>query len=201
MEWQGPDLGASSPIIVLAALQEFWDSYGAFLLAGFGLLLLVWVVLWIVLEALFRGGWKELWIYIGTGVARTALVLGTASIFLVLSVRDKSGETFLIGAVVVAGVWFTVGLMETVVRRNAVDLLATSLLQLSAVIGCLRLVEGALAFILLGSAAVALAESVDIALSGLFAVLVVVFWMIVHSYLVAVRYSAIDIMRRDVVGS
>jgi hypothetical protein len=91
--------------------------------------------------------------------------------------------------------------LETVVRRNAVDLLATSLLPLSAVMGWLRLVEGVLAFILLGSAAIALARTAEIALSGVFAAFVLFFWMIVHSYLVAVRYSAIDIMRRDVVGS
>ena len=201
MEWQGPDLGASNPIIVLAALQEFWNSYGALLIAGFGFLLLTWAALWIVLEALFRGGWKGLWIYMGTGVARTALLLGTAAIFLMLSSGDESDGTLAIGAVVVSGMWFMVGLLETVVRRNAVDLLATSLLPLSAVIGWLRLVEGVLAFILLGSAAIALAGAAEIALSGVFAAFVLFFWMIVHSYLVAVRYSAIDIMRRDVVGS
>jgi hypothetical protein len=201
MESQGPNLGTSNPIIVLAALQEFWNSYGALLIAGFGFLLLTWAGLWIVLEALFRGGWRGLWIYMGTGVARTALVLGTASIFLMLSLGDESGGTLAIGAVVVAGMWFMVGVLETVVRRNAVDLLATSLLPLSAVMGWLRLVEGVLAFILLGSAAIALAKTAEIALSGMFAAFVLFFWMIVHSYLVAVRYSAIDIMRRDVVGS
>jgi len=201
MEWQGPDLGASNPIIVFAALQEFWNSYGALLIVGFGFLLLTWAALWIVLEALFRGGWKGLWIYMGTGVARTALLWGTASIFLMLSVGDESGGTLAIGAVVVSGMWFMVGVLETVVRRNAADLLATSLLPLSAVIGWLRLVEGVLAFILLGSAAIALARVAEIALSGVFAAFVLFFWMIVHSYLVAVRYSAIDIMRRDVVGS
>ena len=201
LEWQGPDLDASNPIIVLAALQAFWKSYGAVLLAGFGLLLLVLAVLWIVLEALFRGGWRGLWIYMGTGAARTALLFGTAGIFAMLSIRDDSGGTSVIGMVVVLGTWFFVGLLETLVRRNAVDLLATSLLPLSAVMGCLRLAEGILAFLLLGSAAVVLARSTEIALAGLFAGFVILIWMFVHSYMVAVRYSAIDIMRRNVVGS
>jgi len=201
LEWQGPDLDASNPIIVLAALQAFWKSYGAVLLAGFGLLLLVLAVLWIVLEALFRGGWRGLWIYMGTGAARTALLFGTAGIFAMLSIRDDSGGTSVIGIVVVLGTWFIVGLLETLVRRNAVDLLATSLLPLSAVMGCLRLAEGILAFLLLGSAAVVLARSTEIALAGLFAGFVVLIWMFIHSYMVAVRYSAIDIMRRNVVGS
>jgi hypothetical protein len=95
--------------------------------------------------------------------------------------------------------WLLVGVLETLVRRDAVDLLATSLLPLSAVMGCLRLVEGVLAFVLLGSAAVALRQSAETALAVLFAVFVVMFWMIVHSYLVAARYSAVDIMRRNVV--
>jgi hypothetical protein len=199
LNWQGPDLGASSPIIVLAALRQFWTSYGAFFLLAFGVLLLVLVILWIGLEALFRGGWKKLWLYAGTGAARTALLLGTAGIFLMLSMRDNSGGTLFIGVVVVLGMWLIVGVLETLVRQDAVDLLATSLLPLSGVMGCLRLVEAVIAFVLLGSAVVALRQSKETALAVLFAGFVVMFWMIVHSYLVAARYSAIDIMRRNVV--
>jgi hypothetical protein len=79
-----------------------------------------------------------------------------------------------------------------------VDLLATSLLPLSAVMGCLWIIESGLGFIVLGSAAIALFRTTELALGALFAVFVVMIWMVVHSYLVAVRYSAIDIMRRNV---
>jgi hypothetical protein len=199
MNWEGPDLGVSSPMILLAALRQFWNSYGAFLIVASGLLLLMLVILWIGLEALFRGGFKRLWLYAGTGAARTALLLGTAGIFLMLSAGDEGAGILLIGVVVVLEMWVLVGVVETLVRRDAVDLLATSLLPLSAVLGCLRLAEGVLAFVLLGSAAVALRQSEEKALAILFAVFVVMFWMIVHSYLVAARYSAIDIMRRNVV--
>jgi hypothetical protein len=199
LNWEGPDLGSLTPIIVLAALQQFWNSYGAFLITALGLLLVVLVILWIGLEALFRGGFKGLWLYIGTGAARIVLLLGTAGIFLMLSTGDDSAGILFIGAVVVFGMWLLVGVLETLVRRDAVDLLATSLLPLSAVMGCLRLVEGVLAFVLLGSAAVALRQSAETALAVLFTVFVVMFWMIVHSYLVAARYSAVDIMRRNVV--
>jgi hypothetical protein len=199
LTWEGPDLGASNPIIVFAALRQFWNNYGAFLITAFGLLLIVLVILWIGLEALFRGGWKGLWLYAGTAAARTALLLGTTVIFLMLSIAEESAGTLFIGVVVVLGMWVLVGVLETLVRRDAADLLATSLLPLSAVMGCLRLAEGVLAFVLLGSAAVALGQSGEKALAILFAVVVVMFWMIVHSYLVAARYLAIDIMRRNVV--
>jgi len=199
VNWEGPDLGASNPIIVFAALRQFWNSYGAFLIMAFGLLLLVLVILWIVLEALFRGGFKRLWLYAGTGAARAALVLGTAGIFLMLSLGEDSAGILLIGAIVVLGMWLLVGVIESLVRRDAVDLLATSLLPLSAVLGCLRLAEGVLGFLLLGSAALVLRQSQEKGLAILFAVFVVIIWMIVQSYLVAARYSAIDIMRRNVV--
>src|SRR6185295_17322296 len=108
-EWQGPDLGGSNSILLFAALRQFWTRYGALVVTSLGLLLLVLLVLWIVLESLFRGGWKKLWIYFGTGIARTTLLFGTALIFLMLSSRDSSGGTLAIGIVVVLGVWFIVG--------------------------------------------------------------------------------------------
>jgi hypothetical protein len=95
--------------------------------------------------------------------------------------------------------WFIVGIFETLLRRNAVDLLATSLVPLSAVMCSLRLVEGVLAFVLLGSVASAMLQTTEIGLTGIFSILVVMFWLILQSYLVAVRYSAIDIMRRNVI--
>jgi hypothetical protein len=199
LEWQGPDLGESNPIIVLAALRQFWNSYGGSVLAAFGLLLLVMVILWIALEALFRGGRQGMWLYAGTAAARTALLGGTAGIFMMLAIRDGSGGTLFIGGVVMIALWLIVGVFETVLRRDAVDLLATSLLPLSAVVGSLRLAEGVLGFILLGSVASALLQTTELALTGMFAAFVMVFWMVIQSYLVAVRYSAIDIMRRNVV--
>ena len=44
---QGPDLGISSPILLLVALQQFWNRYGAALIMVFGLLFLVLVLLWV----------------------------------------------------------------------------------------------------------------------------------------------------------
>jgi hypothetical protein len=118
LNWEGPDLGSLTPIIVLAALQQFWNSYGAFLITALGLLLVVLVILWIGLEALFRGGFKGLWLYIGTGAARIVLLLGTAGIFLMLSTGDDSAGILFIGAVVVFGMWLLVGVLETLVRRG-----------------------------------------------------------------------------------
>lgn len=198
---QGPELTRSNPIIVLATLQQFWEQYGSLVLTIAGLLVLTLLLLWIVLESLFRGGWKGFWTYLGTGVARAMFLLGIPGIFLMLSTRDDSGGTFIVGAIVMAGMWFLVGMMESVTRRNAVDLLATDLPRLSAVVGLLRSLEAVVAFVLLGSAAAAWMRAYDKALGAAWFAVVLVFWMLIHSYLVAVRYAAIDIMRRNVVGS
>jgi len=197
----GPDLGASNPIIVLAALRQFWEKYGALLVATAGVLALTLLLLWVVLEALFRGGWKGFWTYFGTGLARVMLLFGTFGIFVQLSLRDTSGGTLVIGITALTAMWFLIGGLESVVRRNAVDLLATDLPQLWAVVGLLRFLEGGLAFLLLGSAAAAWMRASDKALIGIWFSLVFLVWMSIQSYLVAVRYSAIDIMRRDAVGS
>jgi hypothetical protein len=204
VEWEGPDLGASNPIMVLAVLRQFWEMYGAFLLAASGLLLLAITVLWIVLESLFRGGRKAFWIYLGTAAARTAVLVGLAAVLGMLSLRDRSGGTFLISSVVLLGMWFIVGWLETIVRRDAVELFATDFLTLWGVLAVVWLAEAVLAFILWGSTATALlmaSDSSETVLIAFFAGVLAFFWLIVHSYLVAVRYQAIDIMRSNVVRS
>jgi hypothetical protein len=204
IEWEGPVLGASNPMMVLAALRQFWQMYGAFLLAACGLLLLTITVLWIALEALFRGGRKAFWIYVGTAAARTAVLFGLSAVLGMLSLRDRTGGTFLISTVVLLGVWFIVGWLETMVRRDALELFATDFLTLWAVSGVVWLAEAILALILWGSTAAAVlmvSDSSETVLIAFFAGVLAFFWLIVHSYLVAVRYQAIDIMRSNVVRS
>jgi hypothetical protein len=198
LEWEGPELGPSNPIILIAALQQFWNAYGVSLLGQVGLLLLGIFLLWIVLEALFRGGFKGFWIYLGTSVGRFSVLGGAGAFFLLLSPRDPTGGTLLIGAVVMLGLWFIVSLLETAIRRNALDLLAVDLLKVSAVVGLLMFAEAFLAFVLWGSAAAALMAAASPSASAMALVILVVvgvFWMVLHSYLIAVRFSAIDIMR------
>ena len=197
MEWEGPDLGAGSPIILLAALRQFWDAYGATLLGELGLLLLTAMVFWIVLEALFRGGRKGFRVYLGTSIGRFCLLGGAGTILGLFALRDDTGGTFLIGTVVMTGLWFVVSLLETAIRRDAVALIAADFPKLLAVFGTLMAVEMFVAFVLWGSAIAALSASSPAALA--IVAVMVLLWMVFHSYLVAVRFSAIEIMR-DVVG-
>jgi len=203
MQWQGPELGASNPIILLAALRQLWKEFGPTFLGEFGILLLCSLGLWLVLEALFRGGRKGFWIYLGTAASRLALIGGSSLLFLALSSWDKSGGTVVIGAVVLVALVFLVVVLETAVRRDALELVAADLIKLAAVLGALLVAEGFLAFVLWGAVIAALmaASSSGAATIALLMTLFVAgLWMVLHSYLVAVRFSATDIMRRNVVG-
>jgi hypothetical protein len=121
-----------------------------------------------------------------------------------LSTRDESGGTLFISGVVLTGIWFLVAWAETVVRTDSVELFSTDFLTLWAVIGVLWLAEAAPAVLLWGSAAAALlgaGNSSELLITALLAGAVLSFWFVVHSYLIAARYRAIDIMRKHVVRS
>jgi len=203
MEWNGPDLGGSSPIILLAALRQFWDAHGATLLGEMGLLLLSVLILWVVLEALFRGGRKGFWVYLGTSIGRLSLLGGACAFFGLLAFRDDTGGTFLIGAVVMLGLWFLVSLLETAIRRDAVMLFAVEFPKLLAVFGTLLGLEMFLGFVLWGSAIAALmgaSSSSDFSAAAIAVAIVAVavpFWMVLHSYLVAIRFTAMDIINEE----
>jgi hypothetical protein len=196
VEWNGPDLGAPSPIILITALREFWSEHGATLLGELGLLIFSGLAFWVVLEALFRGGRQGFWVYLGTSVGRLSLLGGAGAFFGLLGLSDETGGTFLIGAVVMLGLWFMVSLLETAIRKDALVLIAVEFPKLLMVFGALVGAEMFLAFVLWGSAIASLQSTSGV---GLAIVMVVVpFWMVLHSYLIALRFSTIDIMRNAV---
>ena len=203
VNWEGPDLGSTNPIIVVTALQEFWHAYGAALLGEFGLLLLSLLIFWVVLEALFRGGSAGFWVYLGTALGRLSILGSAGAVFGILALRDDTGGSFLVGAVAMLGLWFVVSVLETTIRSDAVALIAEEFTKCLAVLGTLMATEMLLAFLLWGSLVAALkaaSSSSAGALALAIAAVVFPFWMVLHSYLIAVRFSAIDIMRHAAHG-
>jgi hypothetical protein len=201
-QWVGPDLGGGNPIILFAALRTFWRTLGATLLFELALVVSSSVGLWIFLEALFRGGRRGFWIYCGTSAARVAFLTGTVILFGTFARQDEGIGTLIIGGVFLLALVFVLALFESVVRRNAVELLAVNLMGVAGVTAILLLIEGLLAFVLWGSSAAALLSAsggLEIALALTVCGFAALFWMVVQSYLVAVRYAAIDIMRQHVV--
>jgi len=200
---EGPDLGGPSPIILLAALQTFWRVFGSTVVLESFLAVLLSVCSWLLLEALFRGGRQAFWIYLGTAIARVSTLGAAAVLFSLLAIRDESAGMWFLGGSITLALVFVLALLESVVRRDALDLLAVDLIGVAGLVGILLSVEGLLGLVLWGGVAVALlmasgGAEVMLALTVFAAATMV--WMVVHSYLIAVRYAAIDIMRKHVVG-
>jgi hypothetical protein len=201
IEWEGPELGPSNPIMLITALRQIWSTYGATFLSQLGLLALSLAGLWIVLEALFRGGRRGFWLYLGTSVGRVSLLAGAAVFFALLAGKDETGGTFLIGAVVIVGLWFMVSLLEAVIRKDALVVIAREFPRLVAVFGSVMGAQVFLGFVLWGSvlAAVMGASTPEGSAAALAIVAgAVPLWMVLHSYLIALRFSAIDIIRNAI---
>jgi hypothetical protein len=199
---EGPNLDAANPIILFAVLNELWTAYSPLVAGLLVLIVLLAGVTWLILESLFRGGWKGFWVYLGSGTARVGVLCSTAATLGMFVLQDRSMELAVLVIVLMSGIWFLVAVAETVVRRDAIQLLAVHLLPLSAVMACLQIAEVLSLIILWGLAATAVLTAsgeeailAAAAIAGFLAVLSVM----VHSYLLAARFSAVDIMRRNIV--
>jgi hypothetical protein len=203
LQWQGPELTPSNPILLVMALAVLWSNYSGSLAWAAVSILMGTTGLWIVLEALFRGG-RRFWIYACTRCAGL-IIMVPATVLLVALTIHGGLQTAIVSAFVLLGMWWIVTISETLVRRDAVDLLATNLPVVSGALGSLLGLQ-----LFLSAASVAIAglciklllreSSPSQFLAAAFLMLTaLIFWTIMHSYLVVVRYSTIDIMRGNVV--
>jgi hypothetical protein len=210
-QWQGPELTPSNPILLAMALSDLWSRYsGTLAWAGLGVVIGA-VVLWIFFEAFFRGGAANFWIYAGTRIAFLSIIGSSLVVLLALTSHDDravSGgwvQAGIVSSVILLGIWWILNVAETVIRRDALELLAT---HLETVCGALAALLG-LQLLLSVAALSTLGLSIRLMFhsSGPAPFLAAAFlmtaalliWTIVHSYLVVVRYSTIDIMRGNVV--
>jgi hypothetical protein len=171
------------------------------------------VALWIVFEAFFRGGIANFWIYAGTRIAFLSIIGSSLVVLLALTTHEDravSGgwrQAGIVSAVILLGIWWILNVAETLIRRDALDLLATHLEAVSGALGSLLGLQ-----LLLAMAAVStLGLSIRVMLhssspapflaAAFLMIASLLIWTIVHSYLVVVRYSTIDIMRDNVVES
>jgi hypothetical protein len=140
---------------------------------------------------------------VATAIVRWGLLSATVALFVALAARGGGRPVLFVGAVFLCGAVVVLAILETLIRRNAVELLARELGLVALVVVALLALETATAFVLWGSAAAALAgaESPTGRLIAL-GILAVAggFWTLIHSYLMAARYAAIDTMRQHVSG-
>lgn len=203
-KWQGPELAPSNPILLAMALADLWTRYsGTLAWMAFGVIAGT-IGLWIVFEAFFRGGARRFWIYAGTRIAFLAVMVSALLVLAALTAREGF-QAAIVSGIILLGVWWIASIAETLVRRNAVDLLATNLMEVSGALGSLlgiQLLFSGASFAVVGLSIRLMLRSSSAApflVAGLLLISALLFWTIVHSYLVVVRYSTIDIMRDNVV--
>jgi hypothetical protein len=201
LAWQ--DTGASTVNAWIAAtiLREFWTSNRAEIYGAFSAVLLLSAFAWLFLEAYFRSRIvmrPNTKVFLASGATKAA-VLGMAGIILI-SVGMAGATTDAI--VMFAALAFFVTVLDTLVRADAVELLGTDLIRVSGLIGILLLFE---AMILAAFAVIVIAGFLNVSrlsdailMLGVTAVSIVVL-NVFHSYLLLVRFSAVGIMRHDVV--
>jgi hypothetical protein len=132
-------------------------------------------------------------------------------VLLALTTHDDqsvSGGWFqagIVSSVILLGIWWILNVAETLIRRDAVELLATHLETVSGALGSLlglQLLLSVAALATLGLSIRTMLHSsspVPFLAAAFLMIAALLIWTIVHSYLVVVRYSTIDIMRGNVV--
>jgi hypothetical protein len=203
ISWEDAQVGAVNGLIAAALLRKFWSANHTVILSILGLVMVLSIVTWLLLEAVFRrkfvvGTTGTFHILLLSSAAKYAILIATS--LLLIPAAFAGAATIAIVAFVALG--FLLTLLDTLIRADATDLLGTDLFRVAGVLGILMSFEGMVAGSL-GALLVAgfsnVASSVDaIAMLGA-ALVAVLFLSLLHSYLLLVRFSAIAIMRQNVV--
>jgi hypothetical protein len=201
------------------SVREIWSDYGGELLGGLVIVMGLSALIYLLLEAKVRSklvvaGFsprsdpkRELkpattnsFLCLASNLAKL-IILGSAAI--TLAVMSNGSRDARIAAIVAfLALAFFVTILDTLVRSDAIDLLGVDLLGVTGLIGTLVLFESLIGASLL---VILIAGFLNVANAagalGMFAVttLVLLIFNFLHSYLLVVRFSAVGIMRRNVI--
>jgi hypothetical protein len=224
IEWQAPNLPGGNALMLAGLMREIWNTYAARLFWLFVLAGAFSLVVWILLEAYVRSrlvgklgdAARTFPIFLLSGVATRLVMIGAImTIGSIIFSRyfsspvaewpalwsETQGPVFA-GLVAVCALGFVLKIFETAVRSDAVELFGRNLLEFAGIVGTLMLFEGLVdaAFVVVVFVATLMAaSSTDVIAAGALAAISIVIVSILNSYLLLVRYSAIDIMRHDAV--
>jgi len=107
------------------------------------------------------------------------------------------------GLIAFIGVAFLLTVLDTLLRSDAVELLGVDLIRVSGVIGTLLIFEamiGVSVLIVIVSGFLSVSRGIEAIVMIFVLIFGVILLNLFHSYLLLVRFSAVDIMRRNVVG-
>jgi hypothetical protein len=218
LAWEDTGVGATNALIAIAALREFWRELRGEMMLAAVLLVTASVIAWFLLEAFARSRivdvvacfsprWsnsrerelKPATTYFVSRVTKAAVLITAALILLPVWSKGAPGLALILFLVLA----FCLTLVETLIRADAVELLETDLIRVTALIGILLSIEMMVAVLfgvlLTGGFLNAAWPGDALGMLGL-AGIAVVFLVVLDSYLLLVRFSAVGIMRENVVA-
>ena len=226
-EFNPINIQALDALRVANSVRQMWNDYGGELLGGLIAVMGMSALLYLLLEAKIRTrlvgagfiplsssnkkssvelerGMKpaptSLLLFLGSNLAKLA-ILGSAAITLAV-MSNGSRDARIAALVAFIALVFFVTIIDTLVRSDAIDLLGVDFLGVTGLIGTLVLFEALIGASLL---VILIAGFLNVANPGealeIFAVttLVLLIFNFLHSYLLVVRFSAVGIMRRNVI--
>jgi len=208
LAWEDTGTKALNALIAVEVLRELWRAMKGEIVVSLSAAIGAVTAAWFVLEAFMRsrifsvecGAFLKTAItYLLARIAKT-VVLTTAALTLIFVWLN--GAPFL-AAVLFLLLAFCLTVIETLIRADAVELLGTDLIRVTALIGILMSFEmmvGASFVVMLIAGFLNVARLGEmLAMLGITGV-VAVFLTLLHSYLLLVRFSAVGIMRQNVVA-
>jgi hypothetical protein len=218
LAWEDTGTRAQNALIAVEALREFWSAMKGEIVLSLLLTFTVVAAAWFALEAFVRSRI----ISVVTGISPRLADWGIRGLMPVTTCfLARVAKTFIltVAALVLVFVWingapvlavllflllaFCLTVVETLIRADAVELLGTDLIRVTGLIGILmsfELMVGASFVVMLTAGFLNVARLGEVlAMIGITGV-VAVFLTLLHSYLLLVRFSAVGIMRQNVVA-
>jgi hypothetical protein len=195
LAWEDTGSRATNAAIALTALREFWRELRGDLIVAALLLIAASTIAWFLLEAFVHSrmmGERAI-TYLISRVTNAAVLTTVGAILIPVWLQGAPGLAIFVFLIVA----FFLTIIETLIRADAVELLGTDLIRVTALIGILlsfEMMVAALFVVILAAGFLNVARLGDaltmLGLTGLTAV----FLSVLHSYLLLVRFSAVGIM-------
>jgi hypothetical protein len=225
IQWQQSNIPGVNAWLLATLVRQLWQERGTeLLLAAFGVFSFS-VLVWFVLEAFFRsrilpspsgrlGERLAFGVFLASNAVKTILLAAATTTIGMLVFGSYMATPFsewhalwldtrgaaLAGFATFLGLAFFLTMIDTLVRCDAIELFGMELLHVSTVIGVLLLFESmirASLVIVVAMGLLNISSGSDVIVMIGVAFLAVVFWTLIHSYLLLVRFSAVGIMRRN----
>jgi hypothetical protein len=211
IEWGDTGVPAINGIVAVTILRQFWAANQGQIFALLFLVAATSALLWLLLEAFVRrkivrdvasdaGAEKpySLKVFLASGLLKGSLLFSSAVLLLMLSAAGAR----VIAIVTFIAIAFVFTILDTLIRADAVDLLGTDLIRVAGLLGILVSFEGMVAaslLVILLIGVLGVTHAASAASMFVAAVIVAGLLNLMHSYLLLVRFSAVAIMRRNVV--